>query len=177
MIQANWLRTRSVDYNFCVKPWNPRCLVIHRSHVRSRTQTAYKASTTNVNRLYGHSYTKTERQDYFFSVFYLFLFSSKAGKRVFLSDYKPTHFFEEKKLWIREKCIEMWMQGWHWSLFNLIPSLFITHCISFEKWPTCMRFASTTRKPYAGKLIVAISKDTALLWVELRTGVKVSWGQ
>lgn len=44
----------------------------HHVHVRTWTLTAYKASTTNSNRLYGHSYTKTERHDCYCSFLFFF---------------------------------------------------------------------------------------------------------
>lgn len=48
------------------------------------------------------------------------------------------------------------------------------HCISVQLWPTCMRCARATREPYAGKLFVAIFKDTAQLSVEPRPEASVS---
>lgn len=53
-------------------------------YVRTQTLTAYKASTANSNRLYGHSYTKTERHDclFVFSCFFYYFFHEQGNGSV-----------------------------------------------------------------------------------------------
>lgn len=123
------------------------CIFVHMT-------TAFKASSTKSSRFYGLSYQYQNRKTW---LFYFKLFSSRE---MGLSRYLwPTHFSMEKKKKLcitTENCIEMWMQGWHWSIHRIC----FMHCISVQLWPTCMRDARATWQAlcWAGKLFVAISR-------------------